>query len=370
MNIKADALATKALQGSVSQPIIPFDPAIGAMLTIAGQVITRHLEATIQRHENTAPLKDYFRKRFHWCTDTFSSIDWDAFLLAYTKFPRTMTFFHKFSWKQLPTGARLHQWTQSYEHQSPLCSQDAETDDHLFQCQHLLCKQWRKDLFNSLHKSDFLNPDLFSMVKIGLMAYFQDCLPLFEDRFPRPTNPELRKLTDQQTVIGWDQFVQGKWSKKWGTCQYVYVKRYQLIEASQNWQAGLIRALANASFRLWEICNGCQHDINNATKTQAQSDLTQRKIRCLYEVRERVLPQDRLIFLPSVEQHLQETQAQQRTWITIINRSLLTAQASAVIQIQQQRKFSPIRRKTLSRINPLRDYCILTVNYNEIQDQG
>jgi hypothetical protein len=41
MNIEANTLATKALQGGVSQPIIPFDPATGAMLMIAGQVITR-----------------------------------------------------------------------------------------------------------------------------------------------------------------------------------------------------------------------------------------------------------------------------------------------------------------------------------------
>jgi hypothetical protein len=136
MNIEANALATKALQGGVLQPIIPFDPATGAMLTIGGKVITRHLEATIQQHKNTAPLKEYFCKRFSWCINTFSSIDWVAFSMAYTKFPRTRTFFHKFGWKQLPTDACLHWWTPSYEHQCPLCSQDAKTDNHLFQCQH------------------------------------------------------------------------------------------------------------------------------------------------------------------------------------------------------------------------------------------
>jgi hypothetical protein len=317
---------------------------------------TRHLEATIQRHENTAPLKDYLSKRFNWCTETFSSIDWVAFSMAYAKFPRTRTFFHKFGWKQLPTGARLHRWTPSYEHRCPSCSQDAETDDHLFQCQHLLRKQWKKDLINSLHNSysEFLDPDLFSIAKIGLMAYFQNCLPLFEERYPRDTYPELRKLTDQQTVIGWDQFVRGKWSKKWGTCQYVYAKRYQLLEVSQNWQVGFIRALANASFRLWEIRNGCRHGIDNATKTQAQSDQTQRELRCLYELRERVLPQDRQMFLQSVELHLQESQAQQRTWIThnkpLIVHSTRTAAKQARLQIQQLRKFFTTRRTTCSRI--------------------
>jgi hypothetical protein len=48
MNIEADALATKALQGGTSQPIIPFDPSSCVMLTINGHAITRQLETTIQ----------------------------------------------------------------------------------------------------------------------------------------------------------------------------------------------------------------------------------------------------------------------------------------------------------------------------------
>jgi zinc-binding in reverse transcriptase len=209
MNIEADALATKALKGGKSRPIVPFNPATGAMLTINGHAITRRLEATIQRHENTAPLTDYYLKRFHWCTLTFQTIDWDSFSMAYSRCPRTCTFFHKLGWKQLPTGARLHRWSPSFDHQCPSCGQDAESDNHLFQCNHPLWKQWRKDLLNSLHDafSSFLDHDLFTVPKIGLQGFFVNVCPLFEERFPCKTYPALRELTDQQTAIGWDQFV-------------------------------------------------------------------------------------------------------------------------------------------------------------------
>ena len=56
MNIEADALATQALTNGKSQPIIPFDPATGAMLSIDSKAITRHIETTIQRHEHTGPI--------------------------------------------------------------------------------------------------------------------------------------------------------------------------------------------------------------------------------------------------------------------------------------------------------------------------
>jgi hypothetical protein len=129
--------------------------------------------ATIQQHENTAPLTNYFLNRFHWHTATFKTIDWVSFSMAYSKFPCTRTFFHKLGWKQLPRGARIHRWSPSFDHQCPSCRQDSESDNHLFQYNHLLCKQWHKDLLNSIHDSfiSFLDHDLFTIAKIGLQGF-------------------------------------------------------------------------------------------------------------------------------------------------------------------------------------------------------
>jgi hypothetical protein len=161
-------------------------------------------------------------------------------------------------------------------------------------------------------------------------------------------------LTNQQTAVGWDQFVRGKWSKLWVQYQYEYARRFQLTNASKNWQVNFIRALANASFRLWEIRNGCRHGIDIATKSQALSEQTQREVRCLYELRERVLPQDRPIFHDSVEHHLQETQAQQRTWIThnkkLIVHSARVAAHQARLCTRQLKRFFPLW-KVQSRIS-------------------
>jgi hypothetical protein len=104
------------------------------------------------------------------------------------------------------------------------------------------------------------------------------------------------------------------------------------------------------------IRNGCRHGIDNATKTQAQSDQTQCKIRCLYELRKRVLLQDRPLFHPAVEQHLQETQEQQRTWIThnkkLIAHSARIAAKQVQLQIQHLRKCSPSAAKPYKELLP------------------
>jgi hypothetical protein len=118
-----------------------------------------------------------------------------------------------------------------------------------------------------------------------------------------------------------------------------------------------IRALANASFRLWEIRNGCRHGIDNATKSQAQSEQTQREIRCLFELRKRILPQDRAIFHSSVDDHLNETQAQQRTWITqninikhkrLVVLLLLPIGAFTLPEIDQSARPNPPRTTNMS----------------------
>jgi hypothetical protein len=208
MNIEADKLATIALKGGKSRPIVPFDPSTGVMLTLGGIVITRQIESTIEQYEHTAPLQKYYIKRFNWSATILKTIDWDGFSMAYTKFPRTRTFFSKFGWKKLPTGKRLHPTSSSYDHRCPSCDKDFECDSHVFCCSHLLQKQWRTDLINSIHDKygSYIDPDLLTVAKIGLNSYLQNCIPPFSVRFPNAQYPKLNVLIQQQSLIGWDQF--------------------------------------------------------------------------------------------------------------------------------------------------------------------
>ena len=346
MNIEADALATFALQDGTSQPVVPFDPACGAMLSINGRAITRNIEATLHRHEHMDPIKSYYCKRFGWDPETLASIDWDVYSMVYTKFARTRTFFTKVGWKQLPTGARLHKWTPSFEHRCPSCDQEFETDDHMFQCTHLLRQQWRIKLLRDLTDTfgSFLDPALLTIARIGLQSYFDNSEPDFSERFPvHGTTAPYCDLIDQQTRIGWDHFIRGKISKHWGIKQYSYAKRFQLLDVSKQWQNRLVRFMANSAFRLWEIRNGCRHGIDTATKQAAQQEQAHRELRCLYGLRDQVLPQDRALFHDSVDDHLNDSKSQIRTWIThnqkLILHSSKLAKAQAELRTRPLQKF-------------------------------
>jgi hypothetical protein len=162
MNIKADKLATKALKDDSSQPIFPFDPACGAMLRIHGCAVTRNIKATVHRSQNLAPIKEYYCKCFGWCPKTLKRIDWDVFSMLFPKIPCTCMFFSKFGWKQLLIGNCLHKLSPSYDHCCPSCNQEYKTDDHIFQCKHILQPQWRTDLCQEMHDKfgSFIDPEL------------------------------------------------------------------------------------------------------------------------------------------------------------------------------------------------------------------
>jgi hypothetical protein len=98
-----------------------------------------------------------------------------------------------------------------------------------------------------------------------------------------------------------------------GKLQYAYAQRFQLTDASENWQVSFVRALANGLFWLWKIGNRSRNNIENANKSQAQSKQAQQEIQSLFNLRRRVLPQDHTIFSQLSGRSPQQNQAQQRT---------------------------------------------------------
>ena len=350
MNIEADALATRALASGSPRATIPFDPATGAMLTLSGRTITRHIEATLHRHAHTAPILAYYGTRFQWSKTTIKTIDWEMYSSAYKPFTRSRTFFAKNGWKQLPVGRRLHRWSPSYDHRCPSCAQDDESDDHVYQCQHIQRKQWQRELISSLHDTfgQFLDPDLIIIAKLGLTSFFDNSQPKFSDRFSSETQIQLYGLIDQQTAIGWDHFIRGKLSQEWGHAQYRYAKRYNLVDASKNWQIKLIRLLANASFKVWQIRNGGKHGIDKATKQQALQDQAHRELRSLYALQNSVMHQDTHYFQTSLETHQKESTARIRTWIIhhkkLILYSAKLATTQAKLRIKRLKSFFPVQK--------------------------
>jgi hypothetical protein len=302
----------------------------------------------IHNQQHLAPLRQYYRARFHWSLDVFEGIDWQQYSMAYRRFPRQRTFFSKLGWKKLPVAGRLHKRTSCYDHLCPTCAAEHEDDDHVYQCQHITRSQWRTSILDKIYDkfNTVLDPDLMAIIRIGLRAYFNDSSPDFSDRFPQGySSTPYNDIITQQNDIGWDHFIRGKISKEWQHVQYQYAKRYGLIQQSEGWVLGLIKLMANSSFQLWELRNQCCHGHNNATRQQSLSEQAHRKIRCLYQLKPLTLPQDQNLFWHSVDEHLKETVPQLRTWIIhnkkLILHSVQVAKAHVKLHTHRIQRFFP-----------------------------
>jgi hypothetical protein len=359
LNVEADALATQALHGLGSpKPYIPFDPSTEVLLTIDGRTVTRQLSASIHAQHHLAPIRKYYKQRFHWTQTTFESINWFYFSMVYRKYPRHRTFFSKFGWKKLPVAGRLFFRQPCYDHRCPHCHQDHEDDDHLFRCPHDSRTHWRTSLIHTITDTfgSFLDPDLLAIIRIGLMSYFQGGSPDFSSRFPDGySSTPYQSLIDQQNAIGWDHFLRGKLSAEWSTLQYFYARRYGMLKPSEGWLVLLIRLMATSSYTLWDSRNQSRHGSDAATKAQLLKEQTQREIQCLYLLRDQVLIQDQSLFRTTVQQHLEESVTQQRSWLThykkLIVHSVKVAKAQAKLNTHHIQRFFRGHRVLQSKIS-------------------
>jgi hypothetical protein len=185
--------------------------------------------------------------------------------------------------------------------------------------------KWRRDLIDAIADNfgSYLDPDLLAIIRIGLTNFFHDSHPDFSERFPTGySSSPYDELIDEQNAIGWEHFIRGKVSAQWNELQYRHTKRYNLQTDAEGWLGKLVKLMANSSFRLWELRNGCRHGTDDATKQQAKKDQAHRELRCLYLQRENVLPQDTKLFRETVDIHLLDTTSQIRDWI-LHNRRLI-----------------------------------------------
>ena len=103
-------------------------------------------------------------------------------------------------------------------------------------------------------------------------------------------------LINEQTRIGWDHFACGKLSGEWGALQYRYARQFNLLKTSEGWLITLVKLLANSSFQLWDIRNGCRHGSDPISIAQAAQVQAHRELRTMYHLHDAVLPQDRHLF--------------------------------------------------------------------------
>lgn len=146
--------------------------------------------------------------------------------------------------------------------------------------------------------------------------------PESDPESPLPSSDPYVSLRCIQDRIGWDHFLRGKLAYEWSEIQTRYAKRYSLTKPSRNWQIWLIKYMATQSQSLWLDRNRSRHGVDGPMAYASQLAQAQRDVTALYELQDKVLPQDRELFCASLELHLLQSLSHLRGWLSV-NKELI-----------------------------------------------
>jgi hypothetical protein len=344
LNSEADELATRGLKRLQEKPAVPMDPDTVIQFNIGGRTITRDFKRTVREIIQLPTIKKYYCERFGWSGNIFDIIDWDIFRPVYKKYISTkgVQWMHKFCIKKLPTGERVHTRDHYHDKRCASCWHTSEDDDHILQCSKR--RSIRKKIINQITlMRNRIDPRLCDILQEGLLTYLNgESVSNAMIRLRGQDGYERYDLLiDEQTVIGWDNLLRGKFSKHWKIQQKSYVTRrklrnpflYEKTRRRKLRQEDKQRATKkknktedfHAFFQaiipiVQEMWTDRCIDRNTPVvggRIVAEYDSLSKKITQLYTMKEMVLPEDEMkIFNETIETRLQDTNQQLKKWIT------------------------------------------------------
>ena len=253
--------------------------------------------------------------------------------------------------KKLPTGARVHKIDHFHDQRCASCLHPIEDDDHVLKCTGR--KRQRANITKQIStlRNTGVDDKLCDILQEGISAYFKgECMSSTMIRMRgKKDMGRYKNLIDEQTVIGWDNLLRGKFSKEWRIQQKAYKTRLRLVdpieydkikrmkkrkqeqqnEANRNKNTAknksknkteafhaFFQAIVPILKEIWkERCVDRNTPVIGG-RIAAEYDSLTKKITHLYTLRTMVLPEDEImIYDASLETRLNDTNQQLKKWI-------------------------------------------------------
>ena len=173
-----------------------------------------------------------------------------------------------------------------------------------------------------LQKCKALNTDslILSLLVYGLMVGWYNGSLLPEDY---PTI--CQDLIQDQTRIGWNQLMKGRFSVRWDILQDRLTA--PALPWSGNWSNSVIQVLWDQWFLLWMLRNSHHHGQEAETRQTLRTAQVHKELELLYQKQSTMCCQDRTIFRSSVELHKAEKVHRIAAWIKVFTPFIRYSQA-------------------------------------------
>lgn len=336
----SDTLHTSDIN-AISRQFIPPPPRVIVMLKT--EPLTCNIIQTLRHAYGSQDYREYIQAKYKWSDQTIETIDWQLLGNSLSNFrgseKRTL---QKFIHHWLPLNAHRGSGKTGSTCFCPCCNNTEETSLHFIQCPKD-APHWIKDIKHTLRCKTNQDPQ-----KI-LTTLLCDALTAQANGRSAPLDPPddlpviYYQLYHEQTQIGWNHIVMGRWSKKW-------ITEYDSLTHSTTglrWATKIIKIIWKHIINKWKRRCDMEHE-TTISKSSSQNDHLDNQINALYGSESRIDHIDRLMLSTPIDTIKQLPTKKKKAWIRRITPHIRDAIQRTKIRTRQNNKsitqfFRPIR---------------------------
>jgi hypothetical protein len=242
------------------------------------EISTNH-ETTLRHAATTPALHQYMSHKYNWSDSTIACIDWNIHGKALQSLTptrrKTMT---KLIHEWLPVNGHPGRGHILTNQQCMTCKRETETQIHFLQCS-LTPNDWETSLLQATDLNTAMNQTSHKGIKKLLQWALTNCRTNSRhlDRNQYPT--ALSKLISDQTAIGWDQIIKGRWTVEW-------VRQLDILtpDKGEKNATNILVSIWNATLNMWsKRCSIIHEDAAQLNISQLQQITP--KIEALYNTK-------------------------------------------------------------------------------------
>ena len=307
LNIRADQLATRAVQMDKPVGMIPMLPNAGALVESPRGTITRKLPQMIRHDTGARALMSSMKEKYGWTDQVADDIDWDTHQALIRRHSKRSVQVVKLVHDIVPTNARRKKYGQVQHSDCPLCRLHPETTHHIMRCQHGTRKKWRESTKGEMVKAGKNARASMEMVEAFVGSWFHW---IATGQPPDSTGLpiDIREAIENQTHIGWNQVIHGRVSKKWAALRPPSTPT-SVVTPKENtettkWTLDVLDALWKQWFNVWEARNKTVHGNTQTERQQKQRIETEQQIKDIYARKSDYLPSEQALLQDTAEEFI------------------------------------------------------------------
>jgi hypothetical protein len=134
--------------------------------------------------------------------------------------------------------------------------------------------------------------------------------------------PRFKYLIDAQNIIGWNQFIKGRFSHHWVQCQQVHIyldpDTDSTKQSGEIWLKHILNCIWTSLWQVWLIQNDDLHGRDRQQWEKKRVEKLTPRIITLYAKAESLLVADREIFAIPINTRLTFPSGELSTWIKLV----------------------------------------------------